>query len=144
MVELSTKQKGNITEMQCAIALMQKGYKISFPYGEDCKYDMIVDTGSKLYRVQCKTASPLANKEDGFKFKTRSTIITTHGAKASSYSEDDIELFATMYEGKCYIVPVQDCGNNEKTLRFHYPSNGQRKGISLAENYELELSKAFE
>ena len=143
-MELSTKQKGNITEMQCAVAFMQQGFKVCFPYGEDCKYDMIVDTGKKLYRVQCKTASALSNKEDGFKFKTRSIVITTHGAKASSYSENEIDVFATVYEGQCYVIPVQDCGANEKTLRFHYPANGQRKGIALAADYKLEQSKAFE
>ena len=143
-MELSTKQKGNITEMQCAVAFMQHGFKVCFPYGEDCKYDMIVDTGKHLYRVQCKTASALPDKEDGFKFKTRSIVITTHGAKASGYTEEEIDVFATMYEGQCYVVPVQDCGMNEKTLRFRYPKNGQRKGITLAANYTLEQSKAFE
>lgn len=142
-MELSTKQKGNITEMQCAIAFMQYGFKVSFPYGEDCKYDMIIDTGNHLYRIQCKTSTALSNKEDGFKFKTRSTVITTHGAKASSYSKEDIDAFATMYEGQCYVVPIQDCGINEKTLRFHYPKNGQHKNISLAENYKLEQNKIF-
>ena len=143
-MEYSTKQKGNITEMQCALAFMKMGYKISFPYGEDCKYDLIVDTGNKLYRIQCKTASALPNPEDGFKFKTRSVVITTHGTKASGYSQEEIDFFATMYEGKCYIVSVNDCGNNEKTLRYKYPSNGQRKNISLAVDYELGVNKAFE
>ena len=143
-MDFTTKQKGNITEIQCALAFMQQGYKVSFPYGEDCKYDMIVDVEQRLYRVQCKTASALPNPEDGFKFSTRSVVITTHGAKASSYNEEQIDYFATVYEGKCYIVPVKDCGNNEKTLRFHYPSNGQRKNITLAVDYELGLSRTFE
>lgn len=142
-MELTTKQKGNITELACAVALMQYGYKVSFPYGEDCKYDMILDTGKHLYRIQCKTSSLLDNKE-GIKFKTRSTIITTHGVKSNSYSNNDIDFFATMYEGNCYLIPVTDCGNNEKTLRFYYPKNGQKKGISLVENYTLEKFKANE
>ena len=123
---------------------MQQGYKVSLPYGEDCKYDMIVDTGQKLYRVQCKTSSALPDKEDGFKFKTRSVVITTHGTKTNGYSSKDIDAFATMYEGKCYLVPVEDCGINEKVLRLRYPRNGQHKGISLAENYELKQSKVLE
>lgn len=143
-MEFTTKQKGNITEMQCVLAFMSYGYKVSFPYGEDCKYDMIVDSGHKLYRVQCKTSSALPNPEDGFKFRTRSVVITTHGAKASSYSENDIDYFATVYEGKCYIIPIDDCGNNEKTLRFRYPVNGQRKNIALAVEYELGVNKTFE
>ena len=103
-MEFTTKQKGNITEMQCALAFMSQGYKISFPYGEDCKYDMIVDSGNKLYRVQCKTSSALPNPDDGFKFKTRSVVITTHGAKASLYSQDEIDYFATFIKNRCYLV----------------------------------------
>lgn len=142
-MQFTTKQKGNITEIQCALAFMQQGYKISFPYGEDCKYDMIVDTGKHLYRVQCKTASSIANNA-GFKFKTRSIVITTHGVKRNLYEQNEIDFFATMYEGKCYIIPIEECGHEEKTLRFQYPANGQRKNISLAVNYELGLNKAFE
>lgn len=136
-MKFTTKEKGNITELKCALAFMEIGYKVSFPYGEDCKYDMIVDTGKNLYRVQCKTSSPLPREEDGFKFKTRSVVLTTKGMKASSYSEENIDFFATVYKDKCYIIPVDDCGPNEKTLRFCYPRNGQKKGISLANDYEL-------
>lgn len=144
MVELTTKQKGNITEIQCLLAFMQNGYKVSIPYGEDCRYDLILDTGSKLLRIQCKTSHSLPNPEDGFKFKTKSVVITTHGAKESKYSEEEIDFFATVYNEECYLVPVSEC-SNEKTLRYHYPANGQRKGISLAENYKLEeVLKRFE
>lgn len=144
MAELTTKQKGNITEMECMLAFMRAGYKVSIPYGEDCKYDLIVDINNCLYRIQCKTSHALTNPEDGFKFKTRSIVITTHGAKTSEYSSEDIDYFATVYEGKCYLVPVGECGH-EKTLRYRYPANGQKKGISLAENYLMEnMIKHFE
>ena len=136
MVELTTKQKGNITEMECILAFMKAGYKVSIPYGEDCKYDLIVDINNCLYRIQCKTSHALTNPEDGFKFKTKSIVITTHGAKTNGYSSEDIDYFATVYEGKC---------GHEKTLRYRYPANGQKKGISLAENYLMEnMIKHFE
>ena len=137
MVELTTKQKGNITEMECILAFMKAGYKVSIPYGEDCKYDLVVDIANRLYRIQCKTSHALENPKDGFKFKTKSIVITTHGAKTNGYSVEDIDYFATVYEGNCYLVPVEEC-NNEKTLRYRYPANGQKKGISLAENYLME------
>lgn len=137
MSELTTKQKGNLTELECLLAFVKKGYKVSIPYGEDCRYDLIVDINNHLYRIQCKTSHALTNPEDGFKFKTQSVVITTHGTKQSKYSKIEIDFFATMYEGQCYLVPVVECGC-EKTLRFRYPANGQKKGISLAENYTLE------
>ena len=143
-MELTTKQKGNITEIECILAFMKAGYKVSIPYGEDCRYDLIVDINNKLYRIQCKTSHALTNPEDGFKFKTKSVVITAHGAKENHYETNEIDYFATMYEGNCYLVPVEECGH-EKTLRYRYPANGQKKGISLAENYKLEnMIKRFE
>lgn len=137
MSELTPKQKGNITELECLLAFVKKGYKVSIPYGEDCRYDLVVDINNKLYRIQCKTSQSLPNPEDGFKFKSKSVVITTRGTKESTYSENEIDFFATMYEGQCYLVPVSECGH-EKTLRFRYPANGQKKNISLAVNYTLE------
>lgn len=137
MVELTTKQKGNITEMECILAFMKAGYKVSIPYGEDCKYDLVVDINNKLYRIQCKTSHALTNPEDGFKFKTKSVVITTHGVKENHYELNEIDYFATVYEGNCYLVPVGEA-SHEKTLRFRYPINGQKKGISLAEDYKMK------
>lgn len=130
--------------MECIIAFMKQGYKVSIPYGEDCRYDLVVDIKNSLYRIQCKTSHALINPEDGFKFKTQSVVITTHGTKETKYSNEEIDFFATSYEGNCYLVPVEECGH-EKTLRYRYPANGQKKGISLAENYKLEnMIKRFE
>ena len=136
MIELTAKQKGNVTELECLLAITKQGYKVSVPFGENCRYDLVADINNKLYRIQCKTARALHNSE-GFSFKTKSVVITAHGAKESTYSKNEIDFFATVYEGQCYLVPVEECGK-EKSLRFCYPANGQKKGISLAKNYTLE------
>lgn len=137
MAELTTKQKGNITELECILAFSKAGYKVSIPYGEDCRYDLVLDVKGRLYRVQCKTASHLPNPEDGFKFKCKSVVMTAHGARESTYNETEIDFFATVCEDQCYLIPVRECGN-EKTLRYRYPANGQKKGISLADDYKFE------
>lgn len=50
----STKYKGNIAETQILADLIKKGFIVSIPYGEDTRYDLVVDTGKVLLRVQCK------------------------------------------------------------------------------------------
>lgn len=137
MLELTTKQKGNITEVECILAFIKAGYKVSIPYGEDCKYDLILDINNKLYRIQCKASKGLLDPDDGFKFKCRSTKITNHGVKTHLYNQSEIDYFATVYRGQCYLIPVNEC-DNEKTLRYRYPINGQKKGIYLAEKYKFE------
>ena len=140
-MELTTKQKGNITEMECILAFMKAGYKVSIPYGEDCKYDLVVDINNKLYRIQCKTSHALTNPEDGFKFKTKSVVITTHGVKENHYETNEIDYFATYWNNECYLIPVQEC-SVEKTLRFAPPKNGQTKGITFAKDYLLNVQLA--
>src|SRR4051812_31373569 len=48
------KQKGDVAELAVALDLRRRGYQIAFPYGEDCNYDLIVDRGDRLERVQVK------------------------------------------------------------------------------------------
>ena len=42
---MTTKQKGNLTELQCISAFISEGYNVSIPFGEDTRYDFIADDG---------------------------------------------------------------------------------------------------
>lgn len=136
---LETKIKGNVTEMECMLAFMKLGYQVSIPFGEDSRYDFVVDINDKLYKIQCKTCSEVTENEQvlAVKFKT----VRQSGSKATNwtrtkYEENEIDYFATSYQGICYLVPVKEC-SIEKTLRIIPPRNGQIKGISFLKDYEL-------
>jgi hypothetical protein len=45
------KQKGDLAELKVAFDLADRGCSISFPYGEDCDYDLIADFEGVLHRV---------------------------------------------------------------------------------------------
>lgn len=140
---MTSKEKGNLTELLCLCEFAKLGIKVSIPYGEDCKYDFIIDVNRHLLKVQCKTSHKLENGE-GFTFKCQSIVVTRHKIVANNYTLNDIDYFATIDNGECYLVPVEECGTT-KTLRYCYPKNGQKKGISLAEKYKLqEIIKQFE
>lgn len=140
---LDSKQKGNLTELECLLAFAKQGIKVSIPYGENCRYDFIIDVNNHLLRIQCKTSHQLDSQE-GFQFKCESVVSTTSRITTTKYSENEIDYFATMDNGQCYLVPVEECGCR-KTLRYKYPRNGQKQGISLAENYKMEdIIKQFE
>ena len=53
-------------------------------------------------------------------------------------TKDDIDFFATYHQGKVYLIPVEECSGATKTIRYTPPKNGQRKGISFAEDYLAE------
>ena len=53
------------------------------------------------------------------------------------YTNEEIDYFSTIFNGKCYLIPVEECGS-DKRLRILPTKNGQIRGISWAKNYEME------
>lgn len=141
---LDTKQKGNLNELQCITAFYELGYSVSIPYGDCDRYDFIVDINNKLYRVQAKS-SRLIDENGTIAFSCRSSRSNANGCYNRQYTADEIDFFATYWQGKCYLVPVEEC-SSEKKLRFTTPLNGQKVGISYAKDYELcsQISKLLE
>ena len=137
-MEQNTKYLGNLTELQCITRFYELGYAISIPYGDSEKYDMILDVNGKLYRLQCKHANPHMNDEtiDYIEIKTtwQSGYTKNSQYKRNQYSKEDCDYFVTHYEGKNYLVPVEQC-SNEKRLRILPPKNGQVKGINFLKDF---------
>lgn len=52
---MNPKAKGEISEGVILAALLKKGFSVSIPFGNNQRYDFIVDEGTRLLRVQCKT-----------------------------------------------------------------------------------------
>ena len=78
--------------------------------------------------------------EDGdyIQFKTSSSHTNTQGTVYHSYSAEEIDYFATVYNNQCYLVPVDKAGNRAFRLRLKPTKNGQVKNINFAENFKLE------
>lgn len=137
---IDTKVKGNTTEMECMLEFMKLGYQVSIPFGEDSRYDFIGDVNGKLLKIQCKACSEILDDNEAImaiKFKT----VRQSGGNAkvntrTKYTAEEIDYFATSYQGKCYLVPVTQC-SNEKTLRILPTKNGQIKGITWLKDCEL-------
>lgn len=137
IMELNSKQKGKLTELQCITAFIQAGCSVSIPYGDDSRYDFIADIDGQLIKVQVKTSSEKKGTENAIVFSCRSTHVNCSGVKNIRYNANEIDYFATYWDNQCYIVPIQEA-SVEKTLRFAPPKNGQIKGVSFAKDYLLE------
>ncbi len=136
-MELDAKKKGNLTEMQCMSAFMSQNCGVSIPFGDNSKYDFIADVDGCLLKIQVKTASVSKKDENAIRFSCRSTHLNCKGVQNVRYTKDDIDYFATHFNGQCYLVPVVEC-SVEKVLRFKSPKSGQQKGITYAVEYTLE------
>ena len=133
---MNTKQIGNITELECMLAFVKAGYNVLIPYGDCERYDFVVDINGKFVRVQAKTSN---TKDDGasFSFSCSSSNRKDGRIVHHFYSNEEIDYFATSFNGKCYLIPVEECGADKK-LRILPAKNGQVRGITWAKDYELE------
>ena len=130
------KQKGNLTELQCIAAFYEIGYSVSIPYGENSRYDFIADVDGHLIRVQVKSSS---TKDDGktYTFSCRSSRTNGKRTINKKYTKFEIDYFATFINGRCYIVPVEECSTT-KTVRFDNSQSNQQMYVNFEENYRLE------
>ena len=53
----SLKMKGDLAELKVATDLLERGYKIAIPYGEDWDFDLIFSRANRLERVQVEHAT---------------------------------------------------------------------------------------
>lgn len=134
---LNTHFQGKITEIQVALAFINKGYQVSQPLISDSRYDFIVDINHQLIRIQVKTCRIF--EEDGYiDFATSSSHTNAQGTINHSYTSQEIDYFATFYKNQCYVISVNDCGARNQRLRITPPKNGNQHGSKMLENYTIE------
>lgn len=133
-----TQSIGNVVELKCITKFIEMGYEVSIPYGNGAKYDFIADINGELLKFQCKSAShPRRNGiEDTEAIQIITVCQTTNTQKTirHTYTEEQIDYFATCYNDEIYIIPVQECSTS-KTLRFTPPKNNQP--YNNADDYKI-------
>jgi len=83
------------------------------PFGDNQRYDMILDEDGKLYRCQCKTGRLL-----------RGSVVFAvcsnnwwSGENHTYHGQIDFFLVYCPQNGKFYRVPIGICGKKEMSLR---------------------------
>lgn len=135
MNQLTSKQKGNLTELLCLAAFTKCGITVSIPYGDCARYDFIAEINNHFYRVQCKTSNLQSNGT--YKFACKSTTGNTAKNTRRKYDETQIDFFATIINNQCCLIPVQETGGSSKTLRIDPPKNNIQN-VSYVKDYLLE------
>lgn len=130
--ELTTQQKGITTEMFVAAYLLSLGYNVSQPFCQDSKYDLILDTGKALLRLQVKTSR--LKSATSIVFNCRSTTKNSQTNKSRYYQENEIDYFATYWNNQVYLVPVSEC-SSEKILHLEQPVRSNQCFIN---DYKVE------
>lgn len=129
------KNKGNLigkqTEMEVMLAATKLGIDISIPFSNDLRYDQIWDISGKLYRIQIKHANL---SEDGSSFS-----ISGKSSSAGKYSDNEIDAIVTYLNGILYFVPINEIGQNGKTLILcHNKNTINQPQINWAYDYIIQ------
>ena len=126
---------GQRTEAIILAELVRRGYRVLVPYGTNHRYDLVVDTGTRFLRVQCKTGRL---RDDGVCFKTASSRANTLRAFARPY-DGEIDLFLVYCPDtdRVYALDVEEAASSQARLRVEPTANGQAKGVRWAADHEL-------
>src|SRR5262245_44974607 len=117
-----TNIKGNVSESAALNAFSKAGIIVSVPFGNGAPYDLIVDTGKRLLKVQVKTG----RLRDGCVLFAAQRLNGHHGTKRYRYDEGEMDLFAVYCTGKETVYLVHKRGELvEWRLRRHSRTNAQ-------------------
>lgn len=134
----NTQLSGAITEQKCFLKCLEQGFQISKPLFDNARYDFILDTGARLFKIQIKTSHWTNDNKESFSFNCYSQHSTGDGNKRMKYTNKEIDYFMTEQDGKFYLFPAPEQGMTQKTLRVKPCLSGQTKNISFAEDYLFE------
>ena len=134
------KLVGDRTAARVLASLLEVYEVVLLPFGENQRYDLVVEDGPRFIRVQCKTgrlrdgAVRFAACSNNFHHPNRK-----EGERYRHPYKGQADLFGVFCPDnrKVYLVPVDEIGDRLGTLRIDRPLNNQARGIRWAGDYEL-------
>jgi hypothetical protein len=127
-----TKATGEITEAVVLAEFLRAGFPVLLPFGDNRRYDLVVEAGGRFLRVQCKTASPCGGGAC-IRFKARS------GVHQSRSYRGQADLFGAYspHTRQVYVLAVNEVPETDVWLRLTPTKNNQQLGIRPAVDHTL-------
>jgi hypothetical protein len=133
---LTTTQRGARAESAITSAAIRLGVGV-FRAVADERYDLVLDIGARLLRVQCKTA---ALNDDVLVIRCYSCRRTAGGMLKRSYTSDEIDAVPAYCDelGRCFLIPIRRVdGLSTIQLRLAPAKNNQAQRINWANDFEF-------
>ena len=132
-----TTMKGAIAEAAIRLAAVELGFHVLQPLTEGRRYDLVIDTGPQLLRVQCKWAR---RKQNVIIVDTSTRRLTPHGYVSTTYTADEIDGVGAYCQElkRCYYLPIAiAAGRRLFHLRLAPAANHQQVAINWARDYDF-------
>ena len=130
-----TKQKGLQAEIYVAYLLIQHGFRVLRPFGEDARYDLVSEKRGIFKRIQVKHVS-LRNGTLEVPLRSANNYQTIY------YSPDDIDVIAAYNPENLKVYFIPRCAITNRSclkLRLTDCKNGQRRRVVWAADFELKF-----
>ena len=134
---LTTNQKGAIAEAKIAAEAIRLGIEVYRPAIEGGRYDLILDVGRKLLRIQCKWAT---RRGDIVDVRLQTCRRGPDGMIYRSYTRDEIDAVVAYCAvvDECYFLPAPLVVDRRQLyLRLAPAKNNQMLKLHFAEQYRL-------
>jgi hypothetical protein len=115
----NTKRTGELAEAAFLHKAVGLGFRVTKPWGDSERYDFVLDSGRRLWRVQIKCTA--VERAGGYHIQP---IHFVYGKNKVVYTEDDIDVLAAQVVplDVWYLVPVGALAAG-RSLRL-YPDDG--------------------
>jgi hypothetical protein len=133
---MNTKQVGDVSEAAVLAELIQRGYSVSVPFGDNDAYDLVVDIEDELHQIQVKTGWI---EDSCLRFKTASKTTVDGASHLKDYTADEVDAFAVRCQDTeaLYWVPIDSAGRKNTYLRIE-PPEIDHPNVSLAEDFTFD------
>ncbi len=129
-----------MAEAEIAAAVIRLNLVVLRPLSEGGRYDLVIDTGEQLLRIQCKWAS---RQGEVLTARCATCRHTPAGYRRSTYSPREVDAIAAYSPDTdtCYLIPIDEVeGRSTVSLRLGPTANNQARRVHWAADYELVTS----
>ena len=118
------KQRGELAEMGFMFKAAGLGFGVAKPWGESERYDFVLDSGKRFWRVQVK--STYVGRAPKYSVNICRSIA---GKKKTPYTAEEIDILVVyiVTEDAWYVVPVRDFA--PRTRLCFFPSGSKKGGL---------------
>ena len=132
------KDIGDRSTLAIILALREAGYRVLLPFGENTRYDLVIDGPDGFARVQCKTGRL---RNGAVRFRTCSSYYHhPNPRQPATHYRGQVDLFAVYCPSTSgvYLIPIDEVETDTvASLRIDPPQNNQRRRVRFAADYEL-------
>lgn len=135
---LTTDQLGAVAEAAVTLAAVRSGFGVYRPVVEGGRCDLVLEVGSDLLRVQCKS---VRRRGDVIGIRCYSSRRSRDGLVKRRYTLDEVDLIVAFCPETrhCYVIPPRMFhGRSHVQLRLAPTRNSQVIGIHWARDHEFE------